>query len=196
MEDTVTKAPIMTKTRPLILLSGGVDSALMLEIANRNTIPSCLFVDYGQPSRLRELHAANSLVRHYRFGSLIEITVNGMRLGGMTGGLENNPMVVPGRNMTLVALAANLRPEEIWIGCNLDDQADYHDCRKAFLEAASRAIEIPVKAPLLGMSKETILDECKRLEVPVDLCWSCYLSKTFQCGICNSCKSNGVHEGE
>ena len=43
-------------------------------------------------------------------------------------------------------------------------------------------------APLVTWSKQTIVEEALRLQVPIDQTWSCYSGGTQPCGVCDSCR--------
>lgn len=182
----------MRKKR-ILLCSGGIDSALMVPLSFRDAhtlewAVSAMFVDYGQPAKWQEEKAARALCDHYRI-PLLEVEVSA-HLGDMeTGVTDASPCVVPARNLILISLAANHRADEIWIGCNQDDQRDYADCRAPFIDDLAELLDISIRTPLRGMTKGTVHDEAKRLEVPVDLTWSCYRGGPNPCGKCASCRT-------
>jgi 7-cyano-7-deazaguanine synthase len=47
---------------------------------------------------------------------------------------------------------------------------------------------VKVEAPLMSMSKADIVREATRLEVPLELTWSCYAGVERACGVCDSCR--------
>lgn len=68
------------------------------------------------------------------------------------------------------------------------------DCRPKFLSAMQGAIQaglaspVRVHAPLLHLTKETIIRLGLELNAPLHLTWSCYSGGSVPCGICDSCK--------
>jgi len=179
----------------LVLLSGGLDSAVMLW---RASAPVGLFINYGQPAALQESGAARALAMARGCG--LEFAIVSLRLGDMSAPEgEEGPRVVPGRNLALLSIAANyasaVGADEVWIGAHHDDSQDYPDCRPGFMHRANTATQmgcgVTVKAPLLDSRKAHILHEAHSLGVPVALCWSCYTPTADgrKCKTCNSCRA-------
>ena len=176
----------------VILLSGGYDSALLLFIASS---PVALFVDYGQAAASNELVAARKLCE-VRGCKLIEARceLNVVTMNGHPGGI--GPRVVAGRNAALISLgintAINEGAQEVWIGAQAGDAANYPDCKADFINAFGRiskaAYGVDVKAPLIMMPKFEMRMQYKRL-VPPGVTWSCYepIETNIPCGRCNSC---------
>jgi 7-cyano-7-deazaguanine synthase len=174
----------MTGNGAVVLLSGGLDSAVCLAL---NPDAVTLSIDYGQPHAQSELDAAARVAQHYGVEHVrADASLPTLHAPG------DASMLVPGRNLVLLSLAAalaearNLR--RVVFGANADDRDGYPDCRREFIDAA-RAV-MPVEAPLLDMSKEQIGALARRLAVPVDMTWSCYYPAAGEpCGTCDACKS-------
>jgi len=109
---------------------------------------------------------------------------------------------VPARNTVFLALAASYAEARgasaIYIGANAIDYSGYPDCRPEYLRAFERALAkgtkagvegrpIRIRAPLLRKSKAQIVRLALRLQVPLELTWSCYLGGPVACGRCDSC---------
>jgi 7-cyano-7-deazaguanine synthase len=179
--------------KELVLLSGGIDSAVLLWRARE---PVALFVDYGQPARAEELAASVALATARTcllMVSTVTIDLEHMADGaGVTG-----PRVVGGRNLILIGLGINAAVASgcgvVWIGAQAGDSADYPDCRPLFITALDRinrtAYGVGVDAPLVMCSRASLAAEA-RMRVPHGLTWSCYApsSPGVPCGACNSCK--------
>lgn len=188
--------------RSLVLLSGGVDSAVALAITGAKL---ALSFDYGQTHR-RELSAARAIAKHYGvehhqldIHSVLDIP------GPLTGQGEipdthASTTVVPGRNLILLAIATGWAQQwgygAVVIGANADDNAGYPDCRPAFIDtvdaATQQAYGVTVWAPLLKMTKAEIIATGRECQVPLDLTYSCYRGGVVQCGRCGACHSNTV----
>lgn len=185
----------------LVLLSGGLDSAVLAFAAARDgTLAGALTVVYGQPMWDREVYAASGLAvdlgcRWWRVDAPLS-DQQAMRIGaGVTG-----PRVVPGRNLALISLGVNHAAANGWtevqIGCNADDARDYPDCRPAFIEAVSAlamaTYGVHVAAPLLISTKRDVAAKARTLGVPIDRTWSCYEAShslpCVPCGTCNACR--------
>lgn len=179
----------------LVLLSGGVDSAVMLYRAQN---PIALFVNYGQRAHREELAAAAAICKAR--GCQLLVSAASMDVGRM----DDAPgvagaRVVAGRNLILVSLgvnaAASVGASVVWFGAQAGDAADYPDCRAAFIAPLDRlskaAYGIGVEAPLVMASRANIAAEARH-RIPPGLAWSCYApsSPGVPCGSCNSCKQD------
>lgn len=188
--------------KSLVLLSGGLDSAVAL--ANEPSVIEALTVDYGQ-RHSREIDSARRLAAYYGVPHTI-VSVDPRLFEGsaltteaVPDGVAAEPdaTYVPARNTVLLALAA-ARAEVIGagivvIGCNADDFNAYPDCRRKYLEAFRDVLSegtlshVWVSAPLLDLTKADVVALSKDLEVPVDMTWSCYRGGVVECGKCGAC---------
>lgn len=180
----------------VLLLSGGVDSAVILAM-HRQSLFSCVFVDYKQPAAHEEYRASRALCDHFRMG-LTRMTAeiplaNTMDVGvGVVG-----PRVVPGRNAALLSLALSYAAHHkctiVEFGATADDAAEYPDCRAQFVGAfnamSGPTYGVTVGAPLVGFSKERVVELARQFGVPLEMAWSCYQPTHAgkQCGTCNGC---------
>lgn len=194
----------------VVLLSGGLDSAVMLKMAQTQGFRCvALSVDYGQRHR-QELEAATGVASKAR----VEHVVLTCSLGALGGSSLTDTKIpipkdraredmaqgvttyVPGRNTVLLSLALALAEtrgaKHLFIGANYLDRAGYPDCREEFLSAFEQAIrhlgEYTVHAPLSGLTKNEIVSLGRVLEVPLHLTHSCYdPSESGACGRCDAC---------
>jgi 7-cyano-7-deazaguanine synthase len=109
--------------------------------------------------------------------------------------------VVPNRNMMMLSIATSvciaLRGQYVAAGPHNGDAAIYPDCRPGFFELLQEAIYSANQGflpkgwhfltPFIYWTKSDIAQEAKRLQVPVELTWSCYLGGTYHCGRCGTC---------
>lgn len=163
-----------------VLLSGGLDSAVCLALCPR---ASALFVDYGQPHRDREAVAAEAVARYYG------LKLHRARVAVPAVIDHGDPaMLIPGRNLMLISLAAMLG-RSVVIGANAEDWEVYEDCRPAFFNAVSRLVRI--STPLLYLAKPEIGRLALDLRVPFELTWSCYYPAPDDgpCGRCDACQA-------
>lgn len=212
----------MSATRPVkkavILISGGLDSATCLAIAQAEGYQCYgLSFDYGQRAR-SELDAARRVVAS---GGVEQHLVIPLGMGAMGGSALTDSALtipesgviadeipityVPARNTVFLSYALGwaevLGADAIFIGVNALDYSGYPDCRPAFIEAfenmanlATRAgIEgqrIRVHAPLIDLSKAQIIAAGTRLGVDYSQTVSCYQADTEgrACGRCDSCR--------
>lgn len=112
---------------------------------------------------------------------------------------------VPARNTIFLSHAlawAEVLPAfDIFLGVNVVDYSDYPDCRPEFLQAfetlaalATRTgiegARIKIQAPLLQLSKASIIRKGTELGVDFSLTHSCYSPTPagLACGACDSCQ--------
>ncbi|MSR19024.1 MAG: 7-cyano-7-deazaguanine synthase [Phycisphaerales bacterium] len=168
--------------RAIVLLSGGMDSAVTLAYMQRSGFDCiALSFDYGQRHRV-ELEAADRVatsrgvrervVQHIDLrafgGSALtqEIAVPKDRdLGGTTeingvGPSEIPITYVPARNTIFLALAlacAEVRSaRDIAIGVNAVDYSGYPDCRPEFIEAFARLANLATRAGVESAQGEAV----------------------------------------
>jgi 7-cyano-7-deazaguanine synthase len=109
---------------------------------------------------------------------------------------------VPARNTVFLSIALayaeTIDADAIFIGVTATDYSGYPDCRPEYIEAFQKIVNlatkksiegnsIQIKTPLLLLSKAEIIKKGKKLDVPFDKTWSCYLGKKIACGRCDSC---------
>jgi 7-cyano-7-deazaguanine synthase len=199
----------------VVLLSGGLDSATALAIANREFDCYAISFNYSQ-RHVSELNAAKQLA--HTFSSrwqLIQLDENVMTGSALTDSRINVPedglaqgipvTYVPARNTVFLAhalaVAEVLGSNDIFLGVNAVDYSGYPDCRPAYIEAfehmanlATRAgiqgHKLSIHAPLINMSKSEIISTGIRLGVDYSLTVSCYQAdqQGRACGLCDSCR--------
>lgn len=205
------------KSRAVVLLSGGLDSATTLFYAiAQGERCQCLIIDYGQRHR-KEVKAAVRIANRagcpytrvrLRFpwkGSALTDQKRSVPTGRSMARIGQGipATYVPARNTIFLSLALGfaeaMGAESIFIGANARDFSGYPDCRPHFMKAMQRVARIGTKAgaegkpirietPLIRKTKAQIIRLGMRLKVPYDLTWSCYLGKARPCGVCDSCR--------
>jgi 7-cyano-7-deazaguanine synthase len=173
-----------TEKSAVILLSGGLDSATCLAIANDQGF-SCyaLSLDYGQRHR-SELIAAENVARS--MGAELKVINLDLRAFGGSALTEEEgdgiPVTyVPARNTIMLSLALAwaevLGAGDIFIGVNAVDYSGYPDCRPEFINAYEEMANLATKAgveghrliihtPLIDLSKADIIRQ--GIELGVD----------------------------
>lgn len=109
---------------------------------------------------------------------------------------------VPSRNIIFLSVAASIAEsvgaDHVFIAANSVDYSGYPDCTPEFIESFERMLgvgtrtgkagrPIRIEAPLVRMTKADIVREALRLDVPLELTWSCYRGGEKACGRCDSC---------
>jgi 7-cyano-7-deazaguanine synthase len=195
--------------KSLVLLSGGVDSAVSLALADDPV--EALTIDYGQRHK-REIFAAEEIAAHYgvpwQLVNVDPIIFKGSALthdAEIPDGHADAPdaTYVPARNTVFLAIAAaraeSIGAESIILGANADDAAGYPDCRPDYLFAYRDVLQrwtmghIWISAPLLRYTKAAVMERALKLNVPLELTYSCYRGGEQPCGTCGACVSRGDH---
>jgi 7-cyano-7-deazaguanine synthase len=206
--------------RAVVLLSGGLDSATALAMAQADSQQChCLSFDYGQRHQA-ELRAARRVAGAAGVVDHREATIDLRLFGGsaLTADLEvptgRSPgemggeipvTYVPARNTIFLsfalAFAEVVEADTIVIGVNAVDYSGYPDCRPEYLAAfqaladvATRAAvegaPVRVHAPLLERSKAEIIRIGLDLGVDYGLTTSCY--DPDERGACGVCDACGL----
>ena len=204
------------KKNAVVLLSGGLDSATVLALAQQQGYAChALSVDYGQRHHA-ELMAAQRVAQ--ALGAVeqrvVRIDLTGFGGSALTDAniaVPEHPSAgipltsVPARNTIMLSLALAwaevLQAQDIFIGVNAVDYSGYPDCRPEYIAAFERMANLATKAavegkrltlhaPLLNLSKADIVKRGVQLGVDYSLTVSCYQAdeEGRACGVCDSCR--------
>jgi len=198
--------------KAVVLLSGGMDSAVTLFIAKRtgyNT--NCLTFDYGQRHK-KEILFAKRLAKAakskctilkislpWKKSALLDKNIKIPENRNISGKKEIPATYVPARNTIFLSFALSyaeaIGANAVFIGANAVDFSGYPDCRpeyyKAFNELFKKATKlkgIKIVAPLLYKTKEEIVKLGRQFGVDFNLTWSCYKGGRKPCGVCDACR--------
>jgi exsB protein len=206
----------MAQAKAIVLLSGGLDSAVSAAIAQaENHAVIALSFRYGQRHE-RELSSATNLAQlmalteHYIVDVPLHLwgasALTDSNITIPTSGIQPNVIpvtYVPGRNTVFIAIALSLaeakEADAIYLGINAVDYSGYPDCRPEYLEAYQKLAQVSSKraiagcapklvAPLLHLSKVEIVRRALELNVPISATWSCYAGGETPCGLCDACR--------
>ncbi len=201
--------------RAVVLVSGGMDSAVTLAIAReRGFRCHALSVAYGQ-RHSSELAAAARIASDLGAVEHKTVTIDLRTIGGSAltadidvpeqGGAGIPITYVPARNTIMLSIALGwaevLGASDLFCGVNAVDYSGYPDCRPEFVAAfeqlanlATRSgvegARLRVHAPLIDMSKAAIAREGARLGVDFSRTVSCYQADPagLACGHCDACR--------
>jgi 7-cyano-7-deazaguanine synthase len=201
-----------TKSRAVVLLSGGMDSCVCAALAAQDHDAAAVHVSYGQRTERRERQAFAEVCD--QLGIRNRLTVRNEALQAIGGsaltdaniavpestviGREIPVTYVPFRNAHFLSVAVSwaevLGAERVYIGAVEQDSSGYPDCRPAYYRAFNEVVRagtkegrIQIVTPLIGMRKAEIVRLGLELGAPFDLTWSCYSREDSACGVCDSC---------
>ena len=203
--------------KAIVLLSGGLDSAVALHYAKSQGFDElyALSFDYGQ-RHATELECARQQAKNIGViaHNVINLQLNlwgGSALTDPDMQVENGDVdrddipttYVPARNMVFLSVAASFAEavgaRNIFIGVSEVDYSGYVDCREEFITAMEQAINkgtvcaveenspIKVHAPFLYKTKSQEIKLGMELGVDFAHTWSCYNGGERPCGTCDSC---------
>ncbi len=202
-------------SKAIVLLSGGLDSAVTLAVAKKQGFDCCCLVfNYGQ-RHAREINSAKKIARAasciyelvkiglpWRGSSLLDKKISVTRAQGYKSTSKIPATYVPGRNIIFLSFALSyaeaIKAKAIFIGAHQEDYSGYPDCRKEFFQAFKPVIaagtrsgvqkeRIKIITPLLHKRKADIIKLGNKLGVDFGLTWSCYHGGKAPCGKCDSC---------
>jgi 7-cyano-7-deazaguanine synthase len=202
--DTTATHELDTDRKAVILLSGGLDSATALAIAQSEAYePYAISFRYGQRHAV-ELEAASAVAEAAGIARHVVVEIDLRVFGGsaLTADLEvpkhdsaselteEIPVTyVPARNTIFLsyalAYAEVLEADDIFIGVNALDYSGYPDCRPEYIRAfeamanlaTKRGIEgnqLRVHTPLIDLTKGETVRRGLALGVDYSLTRSCY----------------------
>lgn len=201
---------VKSPRRIVVVLSGGLDSVVLMHHLARTHEVRAFSVDYGQRHK-RELEYAEKQAKLLNIPwTLADLST---LAGILPGSSQTDPTVavphghyeeesmkatlVPNRNMILLAVAIG---HAIAHGCDgvayaahAGDHAIYPDCRPVFADAMEGAASVCHYHPLLllrpfvQLDKSEIVGLGNQLKVDFTQTWSCYEGGDIHCGKCGTC---------
>jgi len=187
----------------VVLLSGGLDSAVTLALARHAGLRcAALSFEYGQRHHA-ELAAANRVAQSLGVDRHLVVPLDLRAIGGSAltadimvpkdrapGEMNDIPITyVPARNLIFLSIAAGysevVGARSIHLGVNAVDYSGYPDCRPAFIESFAACAKLATKVgvegrgltiqtPLIALSKVEIIRTGVELGVDFSLTHSCY----------------------
>jgi 7-cyano-7-deazaguanine synthase len=201
-----------SKSRAVVLLSGGMDSCVSAALAVRDYDAAAVHIRYGQRTEERELRSFLAVCERLGIRERLVVRNEALKLIGGSALTDEKIAVpeshevgrdipvtyVPFRNAHFLAVAVSwaevLGASKIYIGAVEQDSSGYPDCRPAYYQAFNQLIQAGTKAggieivtPLIAMRKAEIVRLGLELGAPFDLTWSCYSREDRACGVCDSC---------
>jgi len=201
----------MSKTKVVVLVSGGMDSVTALYHADDEyDVVGALSFDYGSKHNHREIpfaadHCARLGVPHrvIKLSFINELFASSLLQSGGAipdGHYEELSMkqtVVPFRNGIMLSIsggyAESVDANGLVIAAHAGDHAIYPDCRETFMKAMGDAIrlgtytEVQLLRPFIRLTKAHIAARGHELGVDFSKTWSCYKGRDIHCGTCGTC---------
>lgn len=184
----------------IILLSGGLDSAVVLSLASAQGFNlHAVHFDYGQPSAQQEEHFANLISARYGAEAFHSFKL----CQGIVGLPIKDEFTYPMRNLVLLsaasAIAVNRKRLHVFVGIISSagpesKQCIYPDCSEEFLDGMSMVLEacderIKLHAPLCRVTKTGVFGLAAALGIDRSHTFSCLTpdENGNPCKLCVSC---------
>jgi 7-cyano-7-deazaguanine synthase len=197
----------LTRESAIVLLSGGLDSAVALWWATKRWNTYALTFRYGELNS-NEVRSAKRLAKKARVthhfvvdvGFLKQISELRKRLTSRGLDLRSfPPTYVPGRNTIFLGIAAHYAEihDVEYIVTGHIGRDPFPDSKPAYIRAMNNALSqaswlrkkhgIRIMTPFAGSTKEDVVRLALELEVPLELTWSCHRNGKRPCGRCRGC---------
>lgn len=180
--------------RTLVLLSGGIDSAVLLRKlhSEREVVP--VFFAYGQRGVEPEFRAATAQCRTLGL-DLIRLDLGSLVPAFLEGSRERKHVPLPYRNCVLLSVALSyarkLEAERVALATILGDGQFCPTGGGAFLMALDQLAKVlgaaQLEAPLANWSKKAVVEEGRRLGLDFFTTYSCMVGHPMHCGRCSQC---------
>ncbi len=204
----------MKNKKAVCIMSGGMDSTLSAYMM-RNLGYEIIAVhfNYDQRTQKKELACFENICKALHVSQKYSLDIGFFKELGASaltdtsidvpiGGIEEGVPVtyVPFRNGIFLSMAAAIAEKEgaeaIAIGVVEEDSSGYPDCRERYIQSMQESINLGTKdttnltifMPLVHLKKSQIVEEAIKLQVPLELTWSCYQNEDKACGVCDSCR--------
>ncbi len=152
------------RSRAVVCLSGGMDSAVCAAIAAREHETYALHFSYGQRTEQKELQSARAIASDLQLAQFLPLSIDIFRLIGGSALTDENIAVpdapaegeedaigatipvtyVPFRNAHFLSAAVSwaevIGAQAVYIGAVEQDSSGYPDCRPAYYEAFQQLI--------------------------------------------------------
>src|ERR1700677_2581287 len=201
-----------SRSRAVVLLSGGMDSCVCAALAARDHQAAAVHISYGQRTEDRERQSFERICDRLEIRDRLLVRHEALRAIGGSALNDSNitrpesrdigagvpATYVPFRNAHFLAVAVSwaevLGAAKVYIGAVEPDSSGYPDCRPEYYRAFNEVVKagtkegaIEVVTPLIAMRKAEIVRLGLELNAPFDLTWSCYQREDRACGVCDSC---------
>ena len=186
----------------IVLLSGGLDSAVSLWWAKKN-FESVIAVSINYFKRsAKEIEATKNLSN----AAGIKVIFVDLPFVREFSDIEDKyeikkrnlpPVYIPSKNILYYSVAANIAEtmgiNKLIGGHNKLDYETFPDSSPEYIKSLNKAFglasNIEILTPLAHLDKTGIIKLAREFNVPLELTWTCYRDVEIACGECDGCKT-------
>jgi len=199
----------------IVLVSGGIDSFLMISILKEDYNIYPIYIDYNHLAGEQEKKAVKKQIEYLGLSNLIEISISNISKNMKNSLINMNEYendFYPARNLLLLTIASQIAYSKninrIAIGI-IKGSRIFPDCTDEYISDAENLLsqsinkDISIFKPLSNFSKKDIITLFNEMNLPFNLVYSCQKGQKKHCGLCPSCielfkelKGNGVRKNE
>jgi len=184
----------MDTSKTVVLLSGGLDSTVLLHRIHERGSALPLFVDYGQRGLDAERKAARTQCVTLGL-ELRELDASSIQAAMNADPTRRPASPLPHRNLVLTTLALSyaesVRADRVVTAVIRDDFGSYSCTLPSFWFAlrdlAASFSTITVEAPFMHLDKAAVISEGLRLGVDFVQTYTCLSGREQHCGTCSHC---------
>ena len=174
--------------------TGGIDSAtLLFRLMEEGGEVDAVFVDYGQPSKGRDLSAAACVLARAKRAYGKTVSFRTIRLDkipfdadGLAPLQQFGAVVVS----VLASIAVGAKADRIGCAARIDTTPEGFDmAANRLVQTAAPRAQVGVLWPFASKTKEDVIRLGFGLGVPFGWTWSCQGKGPKHCGVCRGCKA-------
>jgi 7-cyano-7-deazaguanine synthase len=188
------------KRSDFVVISGGPDSATLLEEVRRENVPrgiptEAIFINFGQPYLLQELTSARSVA------AKAEVPLHEVQVPGLTHALAGKGEFgyIIFRNVIeasygIAASFARYNQGRKLYHANLKEDVDDLPWMPAFFQQFAILIssiesdsQLQVASPYIAIPKQEVFERAAEMGLSLGETWSCLQPGKTHCGECRSC---------
>ncbi|MEM4757568.1 MAG: 7-cyano-7-deazaguanine synthase QueC [Nanopusillaceae archaeon] len=199
------------KPEVLMLLSGGLDSTILLYYLNQDYDVTAVTFLYGQKHKkevkyakyhTKKLNVNHLIINISKLKDLFDSALTSEEYQiqeGKYGEVDviKSKLYVPHRNLLFLTLldiiAYKHNINNIAIAIHKNDSQQYPDTTREFKELAEKVLStssnrnVSILTPFIELYKYQIVEIGYKLNVEMDKTWSCYKGGRYHCGRCPTC---------
>ncbi|MGD0330693.1 MAG: 7-cyano-7-deazaguanine synthase [Nitrososphaeria archaeon] len=200
---------VLESSKALVLLSGGIDSAVALWLIKKRFDVYALSFKLNERNSM-EIEAARKIFKKADVEEHMIIDVGFLREVSELRELKENYILkhsnipsiyIPSRNTVFFGIASYfseiIGARYIITGHQLSDP--FPDSKPRYIKAMNTALKFgswlgkdfktEIYMPLAKFDKKRIVELAIEMDVPIELSWSCHKNESVACGKCRGCVS-------